>query len=229
MCASDGTGEGSIAGVSSLLLGSILSAGAPACPGPPPVYVAVLIDDAAVQTRTDFSLAQIEAMRRQVGGPDKHPNLGFYGHRFGYTVDVQPATLAGGNCVESIKVTVKMALSQRVIEIGKDLLKDPCLFSIAQAHYQRHAAADDAVFVQYMKTIEPTLRSAQLLPPGSSYTADTLDPKAIEARVRGAIDASLEPYDAARSAAQRGVDTKGEAEKMTTGCPASSAPENRHT
>jgi hypothetical protein len=209
----------------------MLSAASPAaaCPGPPPVYVAVLIDDAAVQTRTDFTLAQIESMRRQVGGPDRHPNLGFYGHRFGYTVDVEPVTLAGGTCVESVKVTVKMALSQRVIEIGKDLLKDPCLFAIAQAHYQRHAAADDVVFSQYMKTIEPTLHAAQLLPPGHDYTIDALDPKAIEARVHVAIDASLVPYDTARSAAQRGVDTRNEAEKMTSGCPSAPSPENRHT
>lgn len=190
--------------------------------------VAVLIDDGAVQTRTDFTLAQIEAMRRKVGGPERHPNLGFYGHRFGYTVDVEPVLLAGGSCVESVKIIVKMALSERVIEIGKDLQKDPCMFDIAAAHYRRHAAADDAVFARYMKTIEPALHAAQLLPPGRNYTIDALDPKAIEARVHAAIDASLVPYEDARAAAQRAVDSKGEAQKMTTGCAAPS-PGNRHT
>jgi hypothetical protein len=105
-----------------LILSAVLAA-APvaACSIPPPVYVAVLLDDEPVQTRTDFNLAQIEAMRQQTGGVDRHPTLGFYGHRFGYTVQIDLEHAAGSACVKSVQIGVKMALTQRVMEIGKDL------------------------------------------------------------------------------------------------------------
>ena len=105
-----------------LILSAVLSA-APvaACSIPPPGDVAVVLDDEPVQTRTDFNLAQIEAMRQQTGGVDRHPTLGFYGHRFGYTVQIDLEHAAGSACVKSVQIGVKMALTQRVMEIGKDL------------------------------------------------------------------------------------------------------------
>jgi hypothetical protein len=194
-----------------------------ACPTPPPVYVAVLLDDAKVQTRTDFTLAQIEAMRQQTGGVDRHPTLGFYGHRFGYTVQIDLDHPAGTPCVQSVKVGVHMVLTQRVIEIGKDLAANPCLYAIAAAHYERHAAADDLVFGEYAKMIAPALRATNLVPTLDDYTFDKLDKAQIEALVHASIDASLVPYDAARRAAQVAVDSKAEAQKMTSGCTAPTA------
>jgi hypothetical protein len=202
-----------------LFLSAAISAAPVAeCPTPPPVYVAVLLDDAAVQTRTDFNLAQIEAMRQQTGGVDRHPTLGFYGHRFGYTVKVELDHAADNPCVKSVQVGVRMVLSQRVIEIGQELTRNPCLYSIAEAHYKRHAAADDLVFGEYAKLVAPTLRAAQLLPHEDDYVLDKLDTGQIEKLVDATIDASLVPYDDARRAAQSAVDSKTEALKMTTGC-----------
>ena len=203
-----------------LLLVSMLTTSAPAgvCPAPP-VYVAVLMDDSAVAIRTDFTLAQIEAMRRQVGGIDRHPNLGFYGHRFGYTVDVNPIQAAGQNCVGSIQVKVHMVLSQRVIELGSDLQSNPCLFAVAEEHYRRHALADDRVFADYAHAIAPALDSAKLLPQQQDYPMGSIDPKQVEQRVRSTIDATLLTYQSARAAAQRSVDNKAEAAKMVKGCP----------
>ncbi len=204
-----------------LLANSLIALPVGACPVPPPVYVAVILDDAAVATRTDFSLAQIEAMRQKTGGVDRHPTLGFYGHRFGYTVQVDLARAADdGPCAASVQVSVHMVLSERVIEIGRELANDPCRFAIAEAHYHRHAAADDAVFAQYAHTIEPALRAAQLVPDQDDYAFDRLDRKQIERLVDASIDTSLVPYDAARQAAQAAVDNKNEALKMTTGCSA---------
>jgi hypothetical protein len=55
------------------------------------------------------------------GWCDRHPTLGFYGHRFGYTVQIDLEHAAGSACVKSVQIGVKMALTQRVMEIGKDL------------------------------------------------------------------------------------------------------------
>ena len=52
----------------SFLSSILVAVPAAACPTPPPVLVAVLMDDSAVATRTDFSLAQLAAMRQQTGG-----------------------------------------------------------------------------------------------------------------------------------------------------------------
>lgn len=213
-----------------LLLGSILAAGAPAtaCPAPPPVYVAVLMDVAAVATRTDFTLAQIEAMRQRAGGVDRHPTLGFYGHRFGYTVEVKPVRADDNNCVGSVQVSVHVVLSDRVIEIGRDLLDNPCLYGVAEAHYRRHASADDLMLRQYAQAIAPAVKAAQLVPPQPDFAIDKVDRHAIEQLVRSTIDATLVPYDAARKAAQASVDTRTEAVKMATTCTTLS-PRDRHT
>jgi hypothetical protein len=213
-----------------LLLFSTVGVAAPAaaCPAPPPVYVAVLLDDAAVETRTDFSLAQIEAMRQQTGGTERHPTLGFYGHRFGYTVKValEPAT-DNSPCAKSVMVSVHMVLSQRIIEIGRELANNPCLFAIAAAHYQLHATVDDGVFNEYAHLVTPALHAVPLVPQQDDYAADKLDTTQIEQLVHASIDASLVPYDAARRAAQLAVDSKTEAQKMTTGCTAP-APHGGH-
>ena len=60
------------------------------------------------------------------------------------------------------------------IEIGRELTNNPCLYSVAQAHYQRHAAADDAIFAQYAHTVAPALRAAQLIPAQDDYALDRL-------------------------------------------------------
>ncbi len=211
----------------SVLSSILVAVPAAACPTPPPVLVAVLMDDSAVATRTDFSLAQLSAMRQQTGGVDRHPNLGFYGHRFGYTVKVKLDHTAGAPCINSVQVDVHMILSQRVIEIGRELTRDPCLFAIAAAHYQRHAAADDVVFGEYAKMIAPALRAAELVPDQKDYAAGKLDTTKIDQLVHASIDASLVTYDAARRVAQRAVDSKTEAQKMTTGCTAP-APRDGH-
>lgn len=203
-----------------LLLGSIVAAGLSAgpCQSPPPVLVAVLMDVSAVATRTDFTLAQIEAMRKQAGGIDRHPTLGFYGHRFGYTVEVKPVRSGDSACVGVVQVSVHMALSERVIEIGKDLTNNSCRYSVAEAHYRRHADADDQMAKQYSQAIVPALQATPLLPSQKDYAFDAINPQQIEQSVRTAIDATLVPYDAARAAAQIGVDTKNEAVKMATNC-----------
>jgi hypothetical protein len=195
-----------------------------ACSVPPQIYVAVLLDDSAVQTRTDLTLAQLNAMRQQAGGVDRHPTLGFYGHRFGYTVQVDIAHAEGSPCVGSVKVGVHMVLSQRVIEIAKDLTDNPCLFAIAQAHYLRHAAADNQVFADYARMVGPALRATQLLPSLDDYTVSALRKADIEKLVHSTVDATLVPYDAARRTAQLAVDTKAEAVKMVSGCTSSPAP-----
>jgi hypothetical protein len=217
--------------MSSLLaLASMLTTGTPAaaCPTPPQTYVAVLMDESAVAIRTDFTLAQIAAMRRQVGGVDQHPNLGFYGHRFGYSVEVEPIAGAGKACVVSVRVRVHMVLSQRVIELGRDLLDSPCLLAVAEAHYRRHATADDRAFGQYAKAISPALSAAELLPQATDYAFDTFDPKPVEQRVRATIDTTLEAYKKLRQTAQNSVDSKSEAAKMVSGC-APSGPSSGHT
>lgn len=196
-----------------------------ACSVPPQVYVAVLMDDAAVQTRTDFTRAQLDAMRQQTGGVDRHPTLGFYGHRFGYTVQIDMEHAEGSPCVGSVKVGVHVVLSQRVIEIAKDLSANPCLLAIAQAHYLRHAAADNQVFAEYARMIGPALRATQLLPNLDDYTVRTLQKADIEKLVHSSVDATLVPYDAARHTAQLAVDSKAEAVKMVSGCTSPAPPD----
>ncbi len=209
-----------------LLMTSTLKFATPvaACSVPPQIYVAVLMDDSAVQTRTDLTLAQLNAMRQQSGGVDRHPTLGFYGHRFGYTVQIDIDHPEGTACVGTVRVGVHMVLSQRVIEIAKDLTANPCLFAIAQAHYQRHAAADNQVFADYQRMIGPTLRATQLLPALDDYTVSSLQKADIEKLVRSSVDATLVSYETARRAAQLAVDTKDEAVKMASGCTSSPMP-----
>jgi hypothetical protein len=213
-----------------LLLTSAIRVAVPAivCPAPPPVYVAVLLDASAVETRTDFTEAQIEAMREQTGGIERHPTLGFYGHRFGYTVNVDLVRAAPEPCAKSVNVSIHMVLSQRVIEIGRELSTNPCLFAVAKAHYERHAIADDQVLRQYAQGLTPALQATQLLPRLDDYAADKLETAQIDQLVHAAIDATLVQYDAARHAAQTAVDSKTEAQKMTSGCTAP-APRDGHT
>jgi hypothetical protein len=83
------------------------------------------------------------------------------------------------------------------------------------------------VFGEYAKLVAPALRAAQLLPPQDDYAFDKLDTEQIKTPVDASIDASLVPYDDARRAAQNAVDSKTEAQKMTTRCTAP-VPRNGH-
>jgi hypothetical protein len=185
-----------------------------ACPNPPEFQVTVVAIHQQVARGTDLDLAGIEELRRREGTNDQSRALGIYQTHFGYTVQVLPE---GDPCSASIRVTVRLMLFDRQIQIARDLIGSDCV-SAALAHYERRAAADDAILGELAQRVRSVLQPARLLPPSQGLPLSDLVEQDVETRVRSAVDKQLPWYDKRYTEAQQTLSGPVEMKQLDTAC-----------
>ncbi len=112
---------------------------APSCAATAERHVVVDQDIGPVTVATDFDLAAIAAMATRLGASFARPPEGFYLGKFAATVTVDPAE-APETCDAPIAIHVTLHLTGRVIEIGRDLLSQPCRQAAAGGAERRQHA-----------------------------------------------------------------------------------------
>lgn len=185
-----------------------------ACSGPTHAAFDVVAVHGPVGTSTDLTLAQISELAGRTGRVGRHRPLGFYIGTFGYTVRTDLGARAEVDCSESVHVTVTVMLVDRHIEIGKDLLADPCLLPVVRAHYQRHAASDDAILTEFATGLGAALQRIRLPPLTHDPALAAEDSGRVKKVASSIISLGLKSLDAARADARDGVDTAEETDRL---------------
>jgi len=167
-----------------------------------------------VDMATDLTLAQIAELADRTGRVGRHPPLGFYTGGFGLVVGTDISARSESGCSKPVRVAVKVMLVNRHIEIGRELVANPCLFSVVRDHYRRHAASDDAALTAFARKLAAALPRLSLPPLAHDPALAEEDQHRVERAVASAIDPQLEWLDAARANARDQVDTDKEVEKL---------------
>ena len=202
--------------VTATLLTAALSMLAPiaACFAPTHALYDVAAVHGPVDVSTDLTLAQIAELADRTGRVGRHPPLGFYTGGVGFIVSTDISARSETDCSRPVRVTVKVMLVNRHIEIGKELVANPCLFSVVRDHYRRHAASDDAVLTEFARKLGATLQHLPLPSLAHDPTLAEEDQRRMEKAVTSAIDPQLEWLDATRANARDQVDTDEEVKKL---------------
>ena len=107
---------------------------AAACAGASQMLFEVVGGHEPVALKTDFSVTQIESRERWMGSGGKHKAVGFYLANVGYAIEVDIRNAKNEPCKGPVLITVFIGLTDRVIQIGRELEKSSCLFSAAATH-----------------------------------------------------------------------------------------------
>lgn len=188
---------------------AIVSGGPAAACGGPVVPVEVSVVRAPIQERRDFTLEQIEALRRASGKVPTHKLFGLYAVKVFYTIDATPPS--SGRCAPIARVD--LVLSERVIQLARDIAPGPCL-SAAAAHYSMHAAANDTAFTHLAERVTAAFRAPALA--ASLLAARTAGE--IQETIEAALEPEMSAYDHEDLSAQREVDNPAERERLERSC-----------
>lgn len=196
-------------------LAAILTAG---CPQPPDVKARVLGHVGDTAETMSLSLAQIRALSENVGGSRAHEPYGFYISRAVDRIAVEIGNPRNDLCAGPVRVDVILSLGGRHIEMGQELRHNACLLAAVTAHYRRHAAADAAVFRDYVPIVIKALAKAPL--PRLIETIGNTDDsnKKIARAVQNIIDPILDDMQTAQAAALDSVDTPAEIKRLNPDC-----------
>jgi len=168
-------------------------------------HVEVDQDIKTVAVSTDFDLAAIDTMAAKFGASIARPPEGFYLGRFSYTMDTDPAEVPE-DCSATVHIHLTLHLTERVIEIGRELLSQPCRESAEIEHYQRHATADAAVIARYAALIRDHL------------TAEPIKPGDLRDWVGAIVERDIKSLNDDRRAAQNAINTPGEFAHIDGAC-----------
>jgi hypothetical protein len=188
------------------------------CSGSTPVAFDVVASHGPVQEAANYTLAEISELAHRTRRSGKHAPLGFYLASFGYTVSVDVSVLSETTCSEPVHVTVTLMLFDRHIEIGKELVAEPCLFALARNHYRRHAGADDVVLLDAARAQEMALQQIPL--PRLQHDAALADEdrQRLHDALTVAIDRTLASFDALSADARDKVGSFDEVKKLSSNC-----------
>jgi hypothetical protein len=187
------------------------------CATPPHGKVVVLAGIDAWDIHPTVDTAELNRMAKETGLGGAHPAYGIYLSTIAYAVTTEIGNAAQDVCQGPVDIRVTMRLTNRHIEIAKDIPEGSCRFARISVHYRHHAEADEAVFQRYVLKLTATLGETKM-----AALIGTAGPDDAPARITAAIDAMIEPVltsmDAARSTARKAVDTPGEVEKLEAPC-----------
>lgn len=172
-----------------------------------------------IDVAMNFTLSEIIHLAAQTGWRGNHRPLGFSTATTGYKVVVEADLASERHCLEPIKVSVSVMLTDRHIEIAKDLSQDPNCLSLARHHYILQAASNDAVLTQFAEGLAPILSRLTLPNLQHDGALPGEDRGHIEQVVRATIDRVWPSFQAALRTAPNGVDTEDEVANLTQTCP----------
>jgi hypothetical protein len=196
----------------------MLTPTASACPRLTSTPIDVVISDGPVAIGADVSLAQISEMANRTGWRGKHAPIGFYFSNFGYTIHADAVDQGTAECIVALRVTITLVLTNRHVQIAKEWAGEPCKFKTARDHYLRHAAADNAVIVQFAQALNAASRQIPLPQlTGDPSTADD-ERHNIELALTTMVERGLGSLDDARANARETVDTPAEIRSVFEAC-----------
>ena len=164
-----------------------------ACPPEPRLDLAVWAERPPPTVRHTHTFSQINELAMQAGRQGKHAPLGFYIRTFSYGVNVEQVAEPGlARCTSAMRVQVRLLLSDRLVEIGRD---GPCRPEAVLSHYLVHANQDDHLLSRYVSQASAMfdrMPRSELL--GASAPESTRA-EVVEAVVRHAMTELLRPFD----------------------------------
>jgi hypothetical protein len=163
--------------------------------------------------RSDYSLADLARLSGQDTVSPRQGPLGFYAASLKYELRFQD-TPETPNCLPGTYITVEIALIDRRIQIGYDLINNACMFEGALNRYRRMANAEVVVFDQLIGVIEAALKME--VAHAQSLTWSRTDRyELMEAVVRRVI----EPFDKVRLDAKSAAAIPHEVKDLWRSCP----------
>ncbi len=178
---------------------------------PSPISVEIAEHREPVTIRTDFRLNEIMAQAARAGKSPAHRPLGFYLGRVAYKINWHEARSRIHGCPAVIRISASVALIDRQIEIGRELVADPCLYERALLHYTKHASVDEATVNQFVDRLKVALNEPMAKPDGSDHARQADE---IEKSMRIVIDRALQRLDNMRATSQKSVDTPEQIQLM---------------
>lgn len=178
------------------------------------------IQTGRVDVATDFSLGEISDQAKASGQASRTASLGFYIARFQHRVFAIVETGPEATCTRHLRINVDLQLVDRRIQVGRELLQQPCLLQAALGHYEKMSVADETVFAQYVNALAATLNSTPVMDdvvPNDRSLEDTLRLHA-EQHAKALVNQTLLPLQEARSVALQAVDTPEERRLLGDAC-----------
>lgn len=192
--------------------------GLAACKRQPDLLVVVVAAHEPVVVGTNFSLGELKQLASRNGLRGKHNPFGFYISKFGYAISVDILEPILGGCEGTVRIRVDMALTERRIEIGREVGEDACLFPTVLEHYSRHAAFDDNVVSRFVQRTKIALSRAPTPPLQGGAQSIEDDRSHIRDFAEEIVQQGLPAFRAERDAAAEEVDTPAELQKLAEGC-----------
>jgi hypothetical protein len=205
--------------VATLVVATVLHFGAraaSACETPPDLHIEVTAKFDAASVRSDYNLADIAALARQLHRDAGREVLGFYASEFGYTIDIEPE--GDQACPGRIEAIVTLRLRHRLIEIGQEAAANSCLYPTALQHYRRLAEVDEQTVERFSAGAAALLAQAspalkEIHPP----RAEDLD-AVLREQIRAVVDGAIATLHDARQDAQRAINNPGELRQLAHFC-----------
>jgi hypothetical protein len=127
---------------------------------------------------------------------------------------------AAGPCLPHLQIELHLRLAQRRIEIGQEVVKQPCLYDAVLEHYRKKADADEAAYKVYVAWVAAALRETAFS--GQAANSDTGLDETVRTQARqwakSIVDQGWDLAHGARVAAQRAVDTPEEMRRLAQAC-----------
>lgn len=180
-----------------------------ACPSPQ-VSIDISAIHEPIRILSDYSLSELYNFADASGKLPLHRPLGFYYASVANDVSITPPRADEPSCPAVITLNVILRLTDRNIEIARDLASIPCDKEAVLRHYRSHAAMDDVVFGLFAKTITKNL-NAITWPRGEEFSA-------IPMLASMLIEQALPDLKTKRDDARQAVDTISELESVVDAC-----------
>jgi hypothetical protein len=206
-----------------LLIILVLAIARPAvaqCDGTLKLGTVVVAEREPVTAAADFSVDQISGLAKRSGTQSDTAPLGFYTAQVVDELSVSLDHAESGECLPRLKVELHLRLAQRRIEIGREVMKQPCQYEAVMEHYRKKAAADEAAFIAYVDAVATALRVTPFSFTAKQATAglDDAAKAEVEHWVKAVVDQGGRQFHEARVAAQREVDSPDELGRVKQAC-----------
>lgn len=189
-----------------------------ACKRKPNLLVVIVAAHEPVDVGTDLSLGELGQLASRIGLRGKQKLFGFYFSQFGYAVSVDISEPILGDCKQTIRIRVDMVLTERRIEIGREVREHACLFPLILEHYSRYAAFDDDVVTRFVEWAKVAISTRPMLPLQGNARSIEKDRKRIRDFAEAIVEQGLPAFRAERNSAAEVVDTQSELQRLEEGC-----------
>jgi hypothetical protein len=214
-----------IAGLAALLLAAATLPWAPAraslaCPTSKPA-VAVVIEAQAPTIDNTLPQPALQKLAGKAHHGGRAQGLYRAAFKTRWRAVIGRRSDAAETCRWINRVTVEIAVSDRMIYIIRERRPGGCPYDSVLAHERKHQAADDAVLAEYRTQLQRAAeRAISALPPTAPVPLARGDKEEtrLTAAIAKALQHGLDAMSAARAARQAAIDTPAEYRRVRAAC-----------